>query len=129
MSLAAPNVRRSVTTATEARALLVEALVSAGLNAVPVAPDSPTAGAAWPQWTQTTFDGHLCDPSRYAFSVYVVLEAGDASTTVAGADAAVTIAAPALNRVADVQAAEPVLITFGDSTTMPGVRIRVITRT
>lgn len=98
------------------------------IHATPAAPDSPTAGAAWPQWTQTTFDGHLCAPSRYAFSVYVVLPAGDAETTVAAGDQAVTDAAPALRRVADIDAAEPVLITFGDSTTMPGIRFRVTTR-
>jgi hypothetical protein len=107
---------------------LVTALTSVGLNAAPVAPDSATTGAAWPQWTVTDFQGHLCDPSRYSFSVYVVLNAADPTTTVSEADDLVARAVPALARVAVVQAAEPVLITFGDKTTMPGIRFRVITR-
>jgi hypothetical protein len=126
MSLASP-IRRARSAAT-ARAVLVDALDGAGFHASPAAPDNPTAGAAWPQWTGTTFNGHLCDPSEYAFSVYLVLNAGDAETTVNDGDAAVAAAAPALGAVAEISTAEPVLITFGDSTSMPGIRFRVVTR-
>jgi len=128
VSLASPPVRGFHKSAASARADLVAALNSAGLNAASAAPDSATPGAAWPQWTATDFQGHLCDPSRFSFSVYVVLNAADSETTVNDGDDVVTRVAPALFRVAVIQAAEPVLITFGDKTTMPGVRFRVITR-
>jgi hypothetical protein len=126
MSLAAPT--RQARSTVAARAALVDALNGAGFLASSAAPDSPTPGAAWPQWTSTAFDGHLCDPSRFSFSVYLVLTAGDSTTTVAAGDEAVAIAAPALAKVADIEAAEPVLITFSDSTTMPGIRFRLTTR-
>lgn len=128
MSLANPPLRAAVTSAADARTALVAALNSVGLNAADVAPDSATAGAAWPQWTSTDFQGHLCDPSRYSFAVYVVLNAADSGTAVADGDDVVSRVSPALFRVAVIQAAEPVLITFADQTTMPGVRFRVITR-
>jgi hypothetical protein len=128
VSLASPVTRGTFQSAADARAALVRALEYAGLNAGPVAPDSATPGAAWPQWTLTDFEGHLCDPSRYSFSVYVVLNAAEPETTVADGDDVVSRVAPSLFRVAIIQAAEPVLITFGDQTTMPGVRFRVITR-
>lgn len=128
MSLASPPVRGFHKTATAARADIVAALNAAGMNAADVAPDSATPGAAWPQWTTTDFQGHLCDPSRFSFSVYVVLNAADPATTVAEGDNVVSRVAPELFRVAIIQAAEPVLITFGDKTTMPGVRFRVTTR-
>lgn len=118
----------AATSAADARSALVAALNSTGLHAGPVAPDSATAGAAWAQWTQTDFQGHLCDPSRYSFSVYVVLNGAEPETTVSDGDDVVSRVAPALFRVAVIQAAEPVLITFADQTTMPGVRFRVITR-
>jgi hypothetical protein len=129
VSLASPATRAAPKSAADARAALVGALASVGLNAAPVAPDSATAGAAWPQWVTTDYLGHLCDPSRYTFSVFVVLNAADNLAAVTDADEMVARVAPALFRVAALQAAEPVLITFGDSQTMPGVRFRVITRT
>lgn len=116
-------------TAADARAEIVAALAGAGFNAATVAPDSPTAGAAWAQWQTTEFNGHLCTLARYTFAVFVVLNAGDIETAVAEADNAVSRAAPALYPLATVQAAEPVQITFGEGTTMPGVRFRIVTRT
>lgn len=128
MSLASPVVRGIHKSATEARADIVAALNAAGLNAANVAPDSATPGAAWPQWTQTDFQGHLSDPSRFSFSVYVVLNAADPATTVEAGDTVVFAASAELVHVVNIIAAEPVLITFGDKTTMPGIRFRVITR-
>lgn len=130
MSLAAPASSRApaARTAANARDALVNALRGAGLDATGYAPDNPTAGAAWPQWNITNFDGRLCDPSRYTFDVYAVLNAGEAETTVAAGDALVGSVAPALSAVAVLQSAEPVLITFADQTTMPGVRFRVIAK-
>lgn len=128
MSLATAARQTSGRSAADARTALVAALAAAGLHAGQVAPDSPTPGAAWPQWTLTEWNGHLAKPSRYSFAVYAVLQAGDASTTVADADALVERVAPHLMPSFLIQTAEPVLITFADRTTMPGVRFRVITR-
>ena len=127
MSLASPT-RAAPRTAQDARTGLVEALAAAGLAAGPVAPDSATEGAAWPQWTATEYNGHLCSPSQFTFSVYVVLGAADPRATVTQADALEARVAPELFRVGIVQTTEPVLITFGDKTTMPGIRFRVVTR-
>lgn len=128
MSLANP-VRAASASVADSRAALVEALAGvAGVTATPVAPDSATDGAAWPAWTETTFDGHLGDPSRHAFSVYVVLNGSEPNTTVDQADGLITAIAPALVGVAIVEAVEPVQITFGDQTVMPGLRFRVTTR-
>lgn len=130
MSLANPlRSRVTPTTLTDARNALVAALTSAGFNAAPVAPDSPTPGAAWPQWQQTTYDGTIGNGARYGFAVFIVLNAGDFETAVAEADAALTKAAPAVYPLASISMAEPVQITFGEGTTMPGVRLRVTTRT
>ena len=128
MSLAAPATRARAATATAARAALVDALHGAGLHATAYAPDNPTDGAAWPQWAITNFNGHVCDPARHTYDVYAVLPAGEAATTVGAADALSASVAPALERVGVVQSVEPVLITFADSTTMPGIRFRVVTR-
>lgn len=130
MSLANPAraVAGVYATAADARADIVAALQAVGINAAPVAPDSPTPGAAWPQWTQTEFNGHMCDPSRYSFAVFFVLNAGNLEAAVSEADALVAVAVPALYPLAFVQAAEPVQITFAEGTTMPGIRVRVVTR-
>lgn len=126
MSLAAPSRPRA--SAPDARAGLVDALNAAGLNALPAAPDTPAERAAWPQWVITNFNGHVCDPARHTYDAYVVLNAAEAAATVADADDVTASVAPHLDRVGVVQSVEPVLITFGDGTTMPGVRFRVITR-
>lgn len=124
MSLANPVApARNAATARDA---LVAALRGVGLEATTYAPDNPVAGAAWPQWSITNPGGVLCDPSRHTFDVYAVLSAGEAESTVAAGDALVASVWPALSAVAAVLSAEPVLITFMDQTTMPGVRFRVI---
>lgn len=128
MSLAAPRGAARASSATDARAALVAVLNGAGMSATTYAPDSPTPNAAWVQWTITEFNGHVGDPSRYTFDVYAVLDGADPETTVAAGDALVSTLAPVLFPVASVQSAEPVLITFGDQTTMPGIRFRVISR-
>lgn len=128
MSLANPAGSVRASGATGARASLVNALNSAGLNATAYAPDSPTQNAAWPQWNITQWNGHVADPARYTFDVYAVLNGADAETTVTAGDEMVSQVAPALWPVAVIQSAEPVLITFGDGTTMPGIRFRVVSR-
>jgi len=129
MSLANPPVRAASASIADSRAALVDALNSVpGVTATPVAPDSATGGAAWPAWTETAFNGHVADPSRHTFSVYVVLDAPEHETTVSQADALISGIGPALVGVAIVAAVEPVQITFGDQTVMPGLRFRVTTR-
>jgi hypothetical protein len=128
VSLAAPNGATRAATSAAARVALTDALKTAGLDATTYAPDSPTPGAAWPQWNITNWNGHIGDPIRLTFDIYAVINASDPETTIAAADDLVTRIPPAIERVAVVQSAEPVLITFGDQTTMPGVRFRVVTR-
>lgn len=129
MSLANPTVRARSASVADNRAALVDALNTVpGVTGTPVAPDSATVGAAWPAWTETAFNGHVGDPSRHKYSVYVVLEAAEPETTVNQADALIAAIGPALVGVALVDAVEPVQITFGDQTTMPGLRFRVTTR-
>lgn len=129
MSLAAPNVRAASASVADCRAALVDALSGVpGVTATPTAPDSATAGAAWPAWTETAFNGHVADPSRHSFSVYLVLDGAQMETTVAQADRAISAIGPALVGVAIVAAVEPVQITFGDQTIMPALRFRVTTR-
>jgi hypothetical protein len=128
VSLAAPNRPARAGNAASARAAVMDALTAAGLAATAYAPDSPTPGAAWPQLSITNWNGHVCDPARYTFDAYVVLNGGDPETTIAAGDEAIATVPPALERVAVVQSAEPVLITFGDQTTMPGIRFRLVTR-
>lgn len=113
----------------DARAAIVAALAGAGFNAATVAPDSPTPGATWPQWQSTEYAGHIGNPPRHTFAVFVVLNAGDFETAVAEADDVGPRAAAALYPFLSIQMTEPVQITFGDGTTMPGIRLRVVTRT
>lgn len=128
MNLAAPSRPRAGATATEARTALVGALSAAGAAATAYAPDSPTVGAAWPQWALTAPSGHIENPARHTFDCYVVLSKADAETTVVTGDQVVTAFTPHLERVGVIQTIEPVLITFGEGTSMPGIRFRVVTR-
>lgn len=128
MSLAAPTVEPRAG-ATE-RADIVAALDGiVGLTAYPVAPDQATAGAAWPRWVQTTYDGHLCTLAVTTWEVYVTLPADYVATTVDQGDAyrdeVALVLASAIGRV---EYAEPVAIQFNDRQTMPGLRLRLTTR-
>jgi hypothetical protein len=121
MSLAVPK-----STSQSTRAAIVTVLDGlAGLTAYPVMPDQATAGAAWPRWVQTTYDGALCRLSKHPSEVMVTLPADYADTTVDQGDAYRDVVAMALVPLGQVQFAEPVLIQFADRQTMPGLRLRL----
>ena len=113
----------------DTRAALVAALSTVqGLSASRAAPDVPTAGAAWPVWTQTTYAGRLGAPAVHTYDVYVILPAGYLPSTVDQADGLRDQVAAALWPAGTVQSTEPVSVQFDDSATMPGIRARVIMR-
>lgn len=130
MSLAAPSTAPAGTgPGATTRAALIAALATVnGLTPGPYAPDVATAGAAWPRWIQTTYQGHLCAVAKDDFDVYVVLPADYIETTVDQGDAFRDVVAPALTSAAVVNYAEPVAIQFNDNQTMPGLRFRVTSR-
>jgi hypothetical protein len=111
-----------------ARGDLVAALDTvAGLVAYRTAPAQATAGAAWPKWVQTTYDGHLDTLGRDTYEILVTLPASYAEQTVDEGDGFRDVVAFALMGVARVTFAEPAQITFNDRQTMPGLRLRVTT--
>lgn len=117
------------TRAQDTRSALVAALATVdGLTAYPVVPDQAVAGAAWPKWIQTTYDGALCDLARDTYEALVTLPSSYVQTTVDEGDRFRDQVAYALMPVARVEFAEPALITFQDKQTMPGLRLRVIVR-
>jgi hypothetical protein len=108
------------------RAAIVAALTTVdGVTAYPVVPDQATAGAAWPKWVQTTYDGPLCRLTRDTYEVLLTLPAAYVATTVDQGDTFRDAVIPALRQVGRVEFAEPVSITFGDKQSMPGLRFRL----
>lgn len=126
MSLAAPD-DSTVTTSTNSRDAIHRALRDiAGLTAYRVMPDQATAGAAWPRWIETRYDGALCRLARDTYEVLVTLPADYAATTVDQGDAYRDVVALALVSLGRVEYADPVLIQFADSQqSMPGLRFRL----
>lgn len=113
--------------AQDTRSRIVAALATVeGITAYPVVPDQATAGAAWPKWVQTTYDGALCSLSRDTYECLVTLPAAYVATTVDQGDAFRDKVAGALIAVGTLEFAEPVLITFNDKQTMPGLRLRLV---
>jgi len=126
VSLATPH--DTATRPGAVRAALVAALATVdGLTAYPTAPDQATAGAAWPKWIQTTYDGRLCEMARDTYEILVTLPASYAAQTVDEGDGFRDLVAFAVAPVARVQFAEPAQITFNDRQQMPGLRLRVAT--
>jgi hypothetical protein len=111
------------------RSGLVDALASVdGLEAYNTAPAQATAGAAWPKWVQTTYDGKLDVLGRDVYEILVTLPASYAEQTVDEGDGYRDVVAFALmSDGARVTFAEPAQITFNDRQTMPGLRLRVET--
>ena len=108
------------------RAAIVAAINGiAGLTGYPVAPDQATAGAGWPRWIQSTYDGPICTLARDEFDVLVTLPAGYLESTVDEGDKFRDVVALSLNSLGRVNYAEPVSIAFADRQTMPGLRIRL----
>jgi hypothetical protein len=113
---------------TSTRADIVTALDTVeGLTAYPVPPDQATAGAAWPRWVQTTYDGHLCALARDTYEVLVTLPGDYIETTTDQGDTFRDPVAMALSVVGRVEYAEPVQIQFQDQQAMPGLRLRLTT--
>lgn len=127
MSLANGSAIKSGRAAAQStRAAIVDALTTvSGITPYPVVPDQVTAGAAWPKWVQTTYDGPLCRLTRDTYEVLVTLPAAYVATTVDQGDAFRDAVIPALRQVGRVEFAEPVSITFGDKQAMPGLRFRL----
>lgn len=120
--------RAPATRPRSARAALVAALATVeGVTAYPTAPNQATAGAAWPKWVQTTYDGHLDTLALDTYEILVTLPASYAEQTVDEGDGYRDRVVFALLPVASVAFAEPAQITFNDRQTMPGLRLRVTT--
>lgn len=126
MSLADGVATTSSTRPGQTRQAIVDALGAIpGLTAYACAPDQATAGAAWPRWQQTTYDGRLCDLAVDTYDVLVTLPADYQATTVDEGDGYRDVVALALIELGRVQYAEPVRITFNDNQAMPGLRLRL----
>ena len=111
------------------RARVVEALATVeSINAHPSAPDAPVAGDAWPVWVIANTTGKLALALVNSYDVLVILPAGYSATTVEQADGLVPMLVAALAKVGTVPTAEPVQIQVADSSTMPGLRIRITPR-
>ena len=111
------------------RSRLVEALATVeGITAYPSLPDAPTRGSAWPVWVMARYAGKLALVPLNDYDVLVILPAGYALDTVEQADGLLPMVAGALAKVGTLTTAEPVAIQVADSSTMPGLRIRVTPR-
>lgn len=117
---------RSATT----RATLTAALGTVpGVTAYPNVPDQPVAGAGWVKLVQVTYNaGPFCAPGAYTYEVFLTLPADYLAETVDQGDEFLDVLVPALWPLVVVQYAEPVAIQFNDRQSMPGLRLRVITR-
>ena len=124
MSLANPTTTTLAATIREAIVATLDGIE--GLTGYSLAPDQATAGAAWPRWVQTTYDGALCTLAKSSYDVLVTLPGDYAEHTVDQGDAFRDTVALALIRLGRIDYAEPVGITFGDSQTMPGLRLRLV---
>lgn len=127
MSLARPlgAVERSDRPATTRAAIVAALGAIPGLSATSSAPDQATAGAAWPRWVQSTYDGPLNTLARDQYDVLVTLPGDYAPSTVDDGDSYRDTVGLALVRLGRVAYAEPVSIAFQDRQTMPGLRFRL----
>ena len=111
------------------RARIVEALDTVeGINGHASAPDSPVAGDAWPRWVIARYGGKLALTMLNEYDVLAILPAGYSPTTVEQADGLLPMLSAALAKVGTLTSAEPVSIQVADSSTMPGLRIRMTPR-
>lgn len=111
------------------RARVVEALATVeGIHAHPSAPDAPVAGDAWPVWVVSGYGGKLSLVLTHEYDVLAVLPAGYSATTVEQADGLLPMLSAALAKAGTLTSAEPVAIQVADSSTMPGLRIRITPR-
>ena len=126
MSLARPVALSPEDRPASTRGAIVAALEAVtGLHGYTSAPDQATAGAAWPRWIQTTYDGPLCTLAKDQYDVLVTLPGDYAPATVDDGDSYRDTVGLALVRLGRVVFAEPVSIAFADRQTMPGLRFRL----
>ena len=123
MSLAAP-----IGPAVLARTAIVDALRTvAGLNVYATAPDSPVAFDAFPRWAVTNYvGGRLSSLAVHEYDAIVVLPAGYEPDTVAQGDSLLDLVASALLDVGEVQAADPISLTFQAGSAVPALRVRIV---
>jgi hypothetical protein len=121
---------RVLTPAAPARELLVVALNTVPeISAYLTAPDNPSAWDSWPRWARSDYQaGRLGSPATHEYDVLVVLPAGYEPDTVAEGDSLLDKVAEALWPVAEVQTADPIQLTFGTTSAVPALRIRVVPR-
>lgn len=128
MSLATGKV---LTPAAPARELLVAALNTVPeITAYATAPDNPVAWDAFPRWALSNYSnaGRLGSPAVHEYDVLVILPAGYEPDTVAQGDSLLDQVAEALWPIAEVRTADPVQLTFGTTSAVPALRIRVLPR-
>jgi hypothetical protein len=123
VSLAAP-----IGPAVLARTAIVDALGRVGgLNVYATAPDQPTAFDAFPRWAVTNYvGGRLGSLAVHEYDAIVVLPAGYEPDTVAQGDSLLDRVASALLPVGEVQAADPISLTFQAGSAVPALRVRVV---
>lgn len=110
------------------RQAIVDALATVeGVTPHESAPDTITAGDAWPAWESGQYrTGKLAQPITHTYSVFVALPAGYLPDTVNSGDALAEPLMIALRKIGDVDLAEPVLIPVENTgTTLPAIRVRV----
>lgn len=109
------------------RQAILDALATVpGLIPTATMPDSPMAGAAWPVWVESRYrDGKLTRPLTHTYEVRVILPAGWLPETVDVADGLLDNLCAALAGVGNLDAVQPVQITFDNSAAMPGLNARV----
>lgn len=128
MSLANPGTTTATRPSTVRQQIVAVLDDLDGITGYPIAPDQATAGAAWPRWVQTTYDGALCSLAKDTYEVLVTLPADYTQQTVDQGDGFRDVVAVALSRIAHVAYVEPAQITFADRQAMPGLRLRITTR-
>jgi hypothetical protein len=115
-----------------ARDAVVDALRTVpGLDVTPTMPDTPTPGAAWPVWAESSYrGGKLTHPIVHTYEVRVLLPAGYHPDTVDAADGLIEQVMAALSKAGTVETAGPVVVVFDpNSTSMPGISARVTVST
>lgn len=100
-----------------------------GLTPTVATPVAPVPGNAWPRWVVTNYQrGKLSSLPVPDYDVWVVLPNDAPETTVETADGLLPQVAAALGKVGTVVSAQPVAIALEDTSTMPGIRVRLTPR-
>lgn len=108
-----------------ARQAILDALATVpGLSPTPAMPDVATAGAAWPVWQETSVTrGKLAHVYTRTYNVVAVLPADYLPETIDEAEGLDEALATAMARVGKFDRVVPVLVTFDDNNSMPGVQV------